>query len=47
MFIGGAGGSSYIGNEHLLNKFVYCYKCTISGDTATKTYSTLADALEK
>ena len=40
MFIGGAGGSSYIGNEHLQNKFVYCYKCTISGDTATKTYST-------
>ena len=36
----GAGGSSYIGNSLLTNKAMYCYNCTESSDTATKTIST-------
>ena len=36
----GGGGSSYIGNSLLTNKVMYCYNCTASSDTATKTIST-------
>ena len=36
----GAGGSGYIGNSLLTNKVMYCYNCTASSDTATKTIST-------
>ena len=36
----GAGGSSYIGNSLLTNKAMYCYNCTASSNTATKTIST-------
>ncbi len=39
---GGSGGSGYIGNSLLSNKYMYCYKCTTSDATATKTYSTEA-----
>ena len=34
------GGSSYIGNTNLTNKTMYCYNCTESSETATKTIST-------
>ena len=37
---GGAGGSGYIGNTLLTNKTMYCYNCTASSDTNTKTVST-------
>ena len=37
---GGAGGSGYIGNFLLTSKAMYCYNCTASSDTATKTIST-------
>lgn len=37
---GAAGGSGYIGNTLLTNKAMYCYNCTESSDTATKTIST-------
>ena len=37
---GGGGGSGYIGNSLLTNKSMYCYNCTTSTATATKTYST-------
>lgn len=37
---GGGGGSGYIGNTLLTNKSMYCYNCTESSDTATKTIST-------
>lgn len=37
--ISGAGGSSYIGNSLLQNKTMYCYNCTASTDTDTKTIS--------
>lgn len=36
----GAGGSGYIGNSNLTNKSMYCYNCTESSETATKTIST-------
>ena len=36
----GAGGSGYIGNSLLTNKVMYCYNCTASNDTSTKTVST-------
>ena len=36
----GAGGSSYIGNSLLLEKSMYCYNCTESSETSTKTIST-------
>ena len=36
----GYGGSGYIGNPLLTNKAMYCYNCTESSDTATKTIST-------
>ena len=36
----GGGGSGYIGNSLLTNKVMYCYNCTASSDTATKTIST-------
>ena len=36
----GYGGSGYIGNSLLKNKSMYCYNCTESSDTATKTIST-------
>ena len=35
----GGGGSSYIGNELLTSKYMYCYNCTVSNDDATKTVS--------
>ena len=38
--IGSAGGSGYIGNSLLTNKVMYCYNCTASSDTETKTIST-------
>ena len=37
---GGGGGSSYIGNSLLSDKAMYCYNCTASNDTNTKTIST-------
>lgn len=37
---GGGGGSSYIGNSLLSDKVMYCYNCTASNDTNTKTIST-------
>ncbi len=37
---GGGGGSSYIGNSLLTDKAMYCYNCTTSNDTNTKTIST-------
>ena len=37
---GAAGGSGYIGNSLLTSKAMYCYNCTASSDTATKTIST-------
>ena len=37
---GAGGGSSYIGNTLLTNKAMYCYNCTESSDTSTKTTST-------
>lgn len=36
----GSGGSGYIGNSLLTNKVMYCYNCTTSNDTNTKTVST-------
>ena len=36
----GAGGSSYIGNTNLTNKVIYCYNCTTSSATNTKTKKT-------
>ena len=36
----GAGGSGYIGNSMLTDKFMYCYNCTESSDETTKTIST-------
>ena len=36
----GGGGSSYIGNSLLSDKAMYCYNCTASNDTNTKTIST-------
>ena len=36
----GSGGSGYIGNSLLNNKIMYCYNCTESQETATKTVST-------
>ena len=37
---GGGGGSGYIGNSLLNNKIMYCYNCTESSETDTKTVST-------
>ena len=37
---GAAGGSGYIGNSLLTNKYMYCYNCTTSDATDTKTYTT-------
>lgn len=34
------GGSGYIGNSLLSNKIMYCYNCTESSETNTKTVST-------
>ena len=34
------GGSGYIGNTLLTNKVMYCYNCTESSETSTKTIST-------
>jgi len=36
----GSGGSGYIGNSSLTNKGMYCYNCTASTATDTKTTST-------
>ena len=36
----GCGGSGYIGNSLLTNKFMYCYNCSTSDAESTKTYST-------
>ena len=47
---GAGGGSGYIGNTLLTNKVMYCYNCTESTDTSTKTISTTctnATATEK
>ena len=40
VWIGGAGGSGYIGNPLLTNKVMYCYNCTESSEESTKTIST-------
>ena len=37
---GGGGGSSYIGNSLLTDKVMYCYNCTESKETVTKTLTT-------
>ena len=37
---GGGGGSSYIGNSLLTDKVMYCYNCTESKETVTKTVTT-------
>ena len=37
---GGGGGSGYIGNSSLTSKAMYCYNCTASSATNTKTVST-------
>ena len=37
---GGAGGSGYIGNTLLNNKYMYCYKCSQSNEVSIRTYST-------
>ena len=37
---GGGGGSGYIGNSLLNEKTMYCYNCTESNETSTKTIST-------
>lgn len=37
---GGAGGSGYIGNSLLTNKYMYCYNCATSDAVDTKTYTT-------
>ena len=36
----GGGGSGYIGNPLLKEKEMYCYKCQVSNEEATKTIST-------
>jgi len=36
----GSGGSGYIGNTSLKEKVMYCYSCTASNETSTKTVST-------
>ncbi len=36
----GGGGSGYIGNSLLTDKNMYCYNCTESNETSTKTIST-------
>ena len=36
----GSGGSGYIGNSLLTDKYMYCYNCTTSTATATKTNTT-------
>lgn len=36
---GGGGGSGYIGNSRLINKYMYCYNCTISDIADTLTYT--------
>ena len=38
---GGGGGSGYIGNSLLNEKIMYCYNCTESNETSTKTISTI------
>ena len=37
----GAGGSGYIGNSLLTDKYMYCYNCTTSDEVETKTYTTI------
>lgn len=34
------GGSGYIGNSSLTNKYMYCYNCTTSTAAATLTHTT-------
>lgn len=36
----GCGGSGYIGNSLLADKYMYCYNCTTSDVESTKTYTT-------
>lgn len=36
----GAGGSGYIGNSLLFNKYMYCYNCATSDEESTKTFTT-------
>ena len=38
--VGSAGGSGYIGNLLLNNKYMYCYNCETSDEESTKTYTT-------
>lgn len=38
--IGAGGGSGYIGNSLLTDKYMYCYNCETSDVESTKTYST-------
>ena len=40
LFMGAGGGSGYIGNTLLSEKSMYCYNCTESTETSTKTIST-------
>ena len=37
---GAGGGSGYIGNSILTDKYMYCYNCTTSDVESTKTYTT-------
>lgn len=37
---GAGGGSGYIGNNSLTSKVMYCYNCTESNETSTKTITT-------
>lgn len=39
-FTPGAGGSGYIGNSQLTDKYMYCYNCETSDEIDIKTYTT-------
>ena len=40
----GSGGSGYIGNTDLTNKYMYCYNCTESTDENTYTINTIGSS---
>lgn len=40
----GSGGSGYIGNTDLTNKYMYCYDCTESTDENTYTINTIGSS---
>ena len=42
-----AGGSGYIGNSSLTDKAMYCYRCSESSNTNTKTISTTGSSDER